>query len=95
MRGHESTTTDPRSSILKIRGTQLRQEASELLLGAAGPVALASAGEFESFSVGNAPAGEDWATTVAPVYLSLRAASIYGGSTEIQKNILAKTVLGL
>jgi alkylation response protein AidB-like acyl-CoA dehydrogenase len=93
--GAHAGKSDPRSSILKIRGTQLRQQASELLLAAGGPLALASAGEFEVFAAGEAPAGADWSTTVAPVYLSLRAASIYGGSTEIQKNILAKTVLGL
>lgn len=88
-------TPDPRSSILKIRGTQLRQQASELLLWAAGAPALAAAGEFEHFTGDDAPAGADWAPTVAPVYLSLRAASLYGGSTEVQKNILARTVLGL
>jgi len=91
---HEGTP-DPRSSILKIHGTQLRQQASELLLSAAGPQQLAAAGEFASFGPDDAPAGAAWSTTIAPVYLSLRAASIYGGSTEIQKNILAKTVLGL
>lgn len=90
-----SGTPDPRSSILKIRGTQLRQQASELMLSVAGPRALAAAGEFQAFADGPWPAQAPWSTTVAPVYLSLRAASIYGGSTEVQKNILAKTVLGL
>jgi alkylation response protein AidB-like acyl-CoA dehydrogenase len=84
---------DPRSSILKLKGVELRQAASELLLYAAGPMGLAAQDEF-------AAAVEDavvppWAASVAPVYLGLRAASIYGGASEVQKNILAQTVLGL
>lgn len=77
--------TDPRSSILKIKGTGLRQAASELLMRATG----ASGYEF-------ALEGEEEAPFEAvPNYLTLRAASIYGGATEVQKNILASAVLGL
>ena len=78
---------DPRSSILKVQGTELRQAASELLLRAAGPAAAQCADEFDDAS--------SWATTVASNYFTLRAASVYGGSNEVQKNILAKAVLGL
>jgi alkylation response protein AidB-like acyl-CoA dehydrogenase len=78
---------DPRSSILKLAGSELRQAASELLLRAAGPAAAECADEFDG------DAG--WATAVAPIYLNLRAATVYGGSSEVQKNILAKAVLGL
>jgi alkylation response protein AidB-like acyl-CoA dehydrogenase len=78
---------DPRSSILKVQGSELRQAASELLLRAAGPLAAECADEFDDDS--------GWATTVASNYFTLRAASIYGGSNEVQKNILAKAVLGL
>ncbi|HEX6704647.1 MAG TPA: acyl-CoA dehydrogenase family protein [Albitalea sp.] len=79
---------DARASILKVRGTELRQAASELLLQAAGTRAWRAAGdEFD------ATAHAD--TTIAATYFNLRAASIYGGSNEVQKNILAKAVLGL
>ena len=41
------------------------------------------------------PIGPDWAATAAPNYFFARAATIYGGTTEVQHNILAKAVLGL
>jgi alkylation response protein AidB-like acyl-CoA dehydrogenase len=76
---------DPRSSILKLKGVELRQAASELLLKAAGPAGYEFAYEDEP----EAP------TDIASNFLTLRAASIYGGASEVQKNILASTVLGL
>jgi alkylation response protein AidB-like acyl-CoA dehydrogenase len=79
---------DGLASIVKVKGTELRQAASELLLAAAGPRAWRRAGdEFDA----DAPAE----TTIASTYFTLRAASIYGGSNEVQKNILAKSALGL
>jgi alkylation response protein AidB-like acyl-CoA dehydrogenase len=78
---------DPRTSILKVQGTELRQASSELLLRTAGPQAARCADEFD--------ADADPLSTIAAGYFTLRAASIYGGSNEIQKNILAKAVLGL
>lgn len=86
---------DPRSSILKIKGVELRQASSELLMRAAGPLAAPACGEFEELVGDEAAALTDWSTTVAPIYCGLRAASIYGGSNEIQKTIIAKSVLGL
>jgi len=87
MREH-AAKPDARTSILKIKGTELRQAAAELLLQAAGPdAARRAAGEFDD--------NADVSTTIAPISFTLRAASIYGGSNEIQKNILAKAVLGL
>jgi hypothetical protein len=41
------------------------------------------------------PIGPDYASAAAPVYFNWRKASIYGGSNEIQRNIIAKMVLGL
>jgi pimeloyl-CoA dehydrogenase large subunit len=92
--GH-SERPDPRSSILKIKGTEVRQAASELLLQVAGPLAAPSLPEFADPEEGAAPAGVAWGATIAPIYFTLRAASIYGGSNEVQKNIIAKAMLGL
>ena len=86
MREH-AARPDARSSILKVKGTELRQAAAEVLLQAAGPAAARCAEEFDDTA--------DAAATIASNAFTLRAASIYGGSNEIQKNILAKTVLGL
>jgi alkylation response protein AidB-like acyl-CoA dehydrogenase len=61
-------------------------------------VAACNAMEFDcEFVRGmtDAPAGEDWALTVAPNYYYARHVSIVGGSNEIQRNILAKSILGL
>ncbi|WP_395649760.1 acyl-CoA dehydrogenase family protein [Brevundimonas sp.] len=76
---------DPRSSILKIKGVELRQAASELLLRATGPAGYAFVYEGD----GEAP------SEAASNYFTLRAASIYGGASEVQKNIIASSVLGL
>ena len=86
-----SATPDPRSSILKLKGVELRQRASDLLVKAAGPAALEVRNDDEPFGADN----EDWLGAILPNYTILRAASIYGGSSEVQKDILAKGVLGL
>lgn len=84
----------PESSILKIKGTGVQQRISELLLEAAGiygaPYLRGMILDGDNFP--NVP--PDMAA-LAPEYLNLRKASIYGGSNEIQRNIIAKAVLGL
>ena len=78
----------PASSVLKLKGTELQQAVSELLVDLGGPLSLASgAGEGSDIP--------DWARVAAPTYLNLRKASIYGGSNEIQRQIIAGTILGL
>lgn len=86
-----SNAADPRSSVLKLKGVELRQAASELLLEAAGPAALEIANDEEPFGEDDA----EWLGSIMPNYGILRAASIYGGSSEVQKTIVAKTLLGL
>jgi len=84
---------DPFTSILKIKGTELYQAVCELLCSVAGPAGLAA--RPAGAPAEGAPVSPDWAAPLAPAYFYSRAASIYGGSNEIQKNILAKGVLGL
>ncbi|WP_347354986.1 acyl-CoA dehydrogenase family protein [Intrasporangium sp.] len=79
---------DPASSVLKLRGTQLQQEVSELAMDLAGPAAAAS-------FAGDGSTAPGWARAATPVYLNLRKASIYSGSNEIQRQIIARTILGL
>ncbi len=86
---------DPLSSVLKIKGTELLQGTSELLMDVGGPQAM-PVWQQELAALTNEPALlPEWAVQATPAYLMLRAASIYGGTNEIQKNILNKAVLGL
>jgi alkylation response protein AidB-like acyl-CoA dehydrogenase len=78
----------PASSVLKLKGSELQQAVSELVLDLAGPGSLASGADDDSSVAG-------WARRSAPTYLNLRKASIYGGSNEIQRQIIARTILGL
>jgi alkylation response protein AidB-like acyl-CoA dehydrogenase len=78
---------NPASSVLKLRGSQLQQLATELLVEVAGPDALPVNGDDIA-----SPA---WAQASAPRYLNYRKTSIYGGSNEVQRNIIASTILGL
>jgi pimeloyl-CoA dehydrogenase large subunit len=87
---------DPASSILKIRGSEIQQSISELLMEAVGPYALPDqVPHDESERWNEPPIGPEWAGAQAPHYFNWRKASIYGGSNEIQKNIIAKAILGL
>jgi len=75
----------PASSVLKLKGTELQQAVSELAVDLAGPLSLATGSDTVP----------EWAALAAPTYLNLRKASIYGGSNEIQRQIIAGTILGL
>jgi hypothetical protein len=85
----------PEASLLKIKGTEIGQRLTELTLEAAG---VYGAPYFRGFPEqgGNAlPIGPDFAHRAAPTYFNMRKTSIFGGSNEIQRNIIAKAVLGL
>jgi alkylation response protein AidB-like acyl-CoA dehydrogenase len=61
-----------------------------------GPYALPFQPEREDGERWNEPpVGPDWASTIAPNYFNTRKVSIYGGSNEIQRSIIAKAILGL
>lgn len=83
------------SSMLKIRGTEIRQEILSLIRRAVGPYALpfSEAAQCED-SVGEC-CGPKEAATAAANYFNYRKLSIFGGSNEIQKNIISKMILGL
>jgi alkylation response protein AidB-like acyl-CoA dehydrogenase len=86
---------NPMSSILKIKGSEIQQATTALLMEVAGPLALPYQMESEDAVHGsNEPDDMDWAAPAAPSYFNYRKTSIYGGSNEIQRNILAKAVLG-
>jgi alkylation response protein AidB-like acyl-CoA dehydrogenase len=86
----------PEASFLKIKGTEVQQGLTELLVEAVGPYAAPFQPEaFRQDNWNEEPVGPDYAPALAPLYFNWRKASIYGGSNEIQKNIIAKTVLGL
>jgi alkylation response protein AidB-like acyl-CoA dehydrogenase len=85
----------PEASLLKIKGTEIGQRLTELTLEAA---AHYGAPYFRGFPTegGNAlPIGPGYAARSAPTYFNMRKTSIFGGSNEIQRNIIAKAVLGL
>ena len=81
----------PESSILKIKGTEIQQRLQELALEAAGHYGAPFLRDLGH----NANIGPDYAQGVAGEYFNGRKTSIYGGSNEIQRNIIAKMVLGL
>jgi hypothetical protein len=78
----------PASSVLKLKGSVLQQEVTELINDIAGPLSVASFAEEGS----DVP---DWARVSAPEYLNYRKVSIYGGSNEVQRVIISGTILGL
>ncbi|MDP7643012.1 MAG: acyl-CoA dehydrogenase family protein [Alphaproteobacteria bacterium] len=88
-------TPGAEASILKIKGTEIQQRLSELALEAIGYYANPYIAEARQAGWNEAPIGPEHATNVAPHYFNWRKASIYGGTNEIQKNIIAKMVLGL
>ncbi|BEU95085.1 acyl-CoA dehydrogenase family protein [Acidovorax sp. DW039] len=83
------------SSMLKIRGTEIRQEILSLIRRAVGPYALPFIEEAQYEGYADEPVGPKEAATAAANYFNYRKLSIFGGSNEIQKNIISKMILGL
>ncbi|MFC9786149.1 acyl-CoA dehydrogenase family protein [Rhodococcus sp. NPDC127528] len=79
---------NPASSLLKLRGSELQQAATEILMDVAGPDSL-------PFDGGDEIASPGWAQRSAPVFLNFRKVSIYSGSSEVQRNIISSSILGL
>jgi pimeloyl-CoA dehydrogenase large subunit len=86
---------DPNSSILKIKGSELQQATTELMMDVVGPYVAPFPNSMDDEDQTNEPPiGPDYAASAAPTYFNWRKVSIYGGSNEIQKNIIAKAILG-
>ena len=83
------------SSMLKIRGTEIRQEMLSLMRRAMGPYALPFIEEALHADYNGPQVGPAEAKTAAAQYFNYRKLSIFGGSNEIQKNIISKMILGL
>jgi len=84
---------NPASSILKLKGTVIQQRLTELMMEVVGPYVM----PYQPPEDGqNEPGiGPDYAAAAGPTYFNHRKVSIYGGSNEIQRNIIAKAILGL
>jgi pimeloyl-CoA dehydrogenase large subunit len=83
---------NPASSILKLKGSVLQQVTTELLMDVVGPYALPYVPDEGGRN--DEPIGPEYAAEAAPTYFNWRKISIYGGSNEIQRNIIAKAILG-
>ena len=87
---------NPASSLLKLRGSELQQAATEILADIAGTDSLAVAPPEPDAANGSADiAAPAWAQRTVPTYLNYRKVSIYSGSSEVQRQIIDKAVLGL
>lgn len=93
-RGRAKGKPNPASSILKLKGSQLQQMTTELLLDVVGPHAMPFMPEDEEAGRNDPLSAPDDAAVAAPTYFNWRKVSIYGGSNEIQRNIVAKAILG-
>jgi alkylation response protein AidB-like acyl-CoA dehydrogenase len=91
----ERRAPGPEASILKIRGTEIAQRIAELALDAQGAAALRSESESRFAGLGGVDEAALAASNAGADYLNLRKLSIFGGSNEIQRNIVAQMILGL
>ena len=82
------------ANMLKIRGTEVQQKISEMLMKAMGWYALPHVPEAMEYGWNEAPIGPEYASGLAPAYFNMRKTTIYGGTNEIQRNIIARMVLG-
>jgi hypothetical protein len=82
------------AALLKIRGSEIQQRYSELMMLAAGPYALPFVREAMEAGWQGDHVGAAHCAPLAATYFNLRKTTIYGGSNEVQRNIVAQTVLG-
>ena len=82
------------AGLLKIRGSEIQQRYSELMMLAAGPYAIPFLPEAMDAGWQGDFVGAAYLAPLASTYFNLRKTTIYGGSNEVQRNIVAQTVLG-
>ena len=82
------------AGLLKIRGSEIQQRYSELMMLAAGPYALPLRKEAMEAGWQGDYMGAAHCAPLASTYFNMRKTTIYGGSSEVQRNIVAQTVLG-
>ncbi|MBC7576061.1 pimeloyl-CoA dehydrogenase large subunit [Tardiphaga sp.] len=88
---HGKGKPNPASSVLKIKGSEIQQATTELLMEVIGPFAA----PYDEHGDDGSNEAMEWTAQIAPSYFNNRKVSIYGGSNEIQRNIITKAVLGL
>jgi len=93
--GSRRQAPGPEASLLKVRGTDIQQSLTELMLEAAGPMALPFDPAYLEGEHEHSVGGDDDAAPLASYYFNYRKTSIYGGSNEIQRNIITQMILGL
>jgi alkylation response protein AidB-like acyl-CoA dehydrogenase len=91
----EKRAPGPEASILKIKGTEIQQTLSELMMYAVGPYALPFQRESREEGDLRSVVGPEYAAPLAATYCNTRKVTIYGGSNEIQRNIISQMILGL
>lgn len=82
------------AGLLKIRGSEIQQRYSELMMLAAGPYALPLIREAMEAGWQGDAVGALWCAPLASTYFNMRKTTIYGGSNEVQRNIVSQVVLG-
>ena len=86
----------PEASLLKIRGSEIQQRITELTMNAVGYYGISNdLAKSNTDRINSNQIRPDYSQNTAANYLNMRKTTIYGGSNEIQKNILSKMVLGL
>jgi len=87
-------TPGPEASLVKIRGSELQQDIAMLQMEVAGPNGWPYSPEWLEPGVTPPASGPAWAPAAASTYYDMRKTTIYGGSTEVQKNIISKMIIG-
>lgn len=90
-----SGSPGPASSLLKLAGTEISQAITEIAVEAIGPYGFPYQPQALEPGSNVEPIGPEHGLTTLPFYLNNRAATIYAGSSEVQRNIISKAVLGL